>query len=482
MRPLCIYHAHCADGFTAAWVVRRFFNGEVDFHPGVYQDPPPNVVGRDVILVDFSYKRPVMEKMASSARSILILDHHKSSMDDLAKLEGVRSAGASWSEHLQNVARSVGGDRAPIYAVFDMQRSDAGLAWDYFFPGLPRPALINHVEDRDLWRFKLPWTREIQACVFSYPYDFEVWDRLMRESVETLAQEGHAIERKHFKDIDELANVVVRRMVIGGHNVPVANVPYTLTSDMGHKLAQGEAFAACYWDTPQGRVFSLRSTEQGIDVAAVAQLYGGGGHKHASGFRVSFEEARAFELSHQDQQEEPMQSFDTTRDPEIRGPDSEPQEDQLRRARGSDRRINPRRVRAEEPAQIASWRVRRHESPLSVIQLDEVVIARIAHEVNRAYCEALGDFSHEAWEKAPEWQRKSAIAGVQQLLANPGMSPHDMHEAWMAQKRAEGWKWGPTKDPEQRLHPCMVPFDQLPAEQRAKDHIFRAAVMALVST
>ncbi len=76
-------------------------------------------------------------------------------------------------------------------------------------------------------------------------------------------------------------------MTIGGWDVPVANLPYTMSSDAGHRLAQGEPFAACYWDTPNGRVFSLRSTDDGLDVSAIAKQYGGGGHEHAAGFRLA---------------------------------------------------------------------------------------------------------------------------------------------------------------------------------------------------
>ena len=83
--------------------------------------------------------------------------------------------------------------------------------------------------------------------------------------------------------------VCQRRMVIAGHDVPVASLPYTLTSDAGHLMAHGEPFAACYWDTPEGRVFSLRSTDDGMDVSVIAKQYGGGGHAHASGFRVDRE-------------------------------------------------------------------------------------------------------------------------------------------------------------------------------------------------
>jgi oligoribonuclease NrnB/cAMP/cGMP phosphodiesterase (DHH superfamily) len=119
----------------------------------------------------------------------------------------------------------------------------------------------------------------------------------MAEPTDALAKEGHAIERKHFKDIEELTKVVTRRMNIGGYNVPIANLPYTLTSDAGHLLAKGEPFAGCYWDTPQGRVFSLRSTDEGLDVSAISKRYGGGGHRNAAGFRVSYADAAAFEVA-----------------------------------------------------------------------------------------------------------------------------------------------------------------------------------------
>jgi len=91
MIPLCIYHGNCQDGFGSAWVVKRFFDPHgVDFHAGVHQNPPPDVKGRDVILVDFSYKRSILEEMLSTANSVLVLDHHKSAKEDL---EGCLEAG-----------------------------------------------------------------------------------------------------------------------------------------------------------------------------------------------------------------------------------------------------------------------------------------------------------------------------------------------------------------------------------------------------
>lgn len=106
-------------------------------------------------------------------------------------------------------------------------------------------------------------------------------------------------------------------------------------------------------------------------------------------------------------------------------------------------------------------------------------IAAICHEVNRAYCQALGDQSQLPWSEAPEWQRDSAMKGVELHLASPDVGAEASHEAWLEQKRAEGWVYGPIKDADKKEHPCMRPFCELPVEQQAKDFIFRAVVRSL---
>ena len=104
-------------------------------------------------------------------------------------------------------------------------------------------------------------------------------------------------------------------------------------------------------------------------------------------------------------------------------------------------------------------------------------IAKVAHEVNRAYCAALGDNSEPAWEDAPEWQKESALLGVDLHLSGDH-GPEASHESWSAQKIRDGWKYGPVKDPEKKEHPCLVPFADLPKEQQAKDFLFRAVVLS----
>lgn len=107
-------------------------------------------------------------------------------------------------------------------------------------------------------------------------------------------------------------------------------------------------------------------------------------------------------------------------------------------------------------------------------------IARICHEANRAYCAALGDHSQLPWEAAPEWQRKSAIAGVEFHRANPDADPAASHKSWLDEKERDGWRYGPVKNVETKEHPCFCPYDDLPVEQRAKDYIFGGIVRAML--
>jgi hypothetical protein len=107
-------------------------------------------------------------------------------------------------------------------------------------------------------------------------------------------------------------------------------------------------------------------------------------------------------------------------------------------------------------------------------------IAAVCHEANLAYCDTHCDFSQEPWVFAPSWQQESAINGVVFAIDNPDSKPEDSHNNWLAQKKADGWVWGPVKDVDAKKHPCLLPYDQLPEFQRAKDHLFQAIARALI--
>lgn len=266
-KTICIYHANCCDGMGAAWVVHRALNedDDIEFIPATYQAELPDVTGAHVIIVDFSYKQDQMRELAAQAKSILVLDHHKTAQQELAPLleDGI------------------------IQGKFDMNHSGAMLAWMWFFPQVEPPALIKHIQDRDLWRFDLPGTREIQSALYSFPMDFETWDMLMSIDTSILYKQGIAIDRAHKKNVQGLVEFVSYRDTIAGFDVPVLNCNYMFASDAGHELAKGEAFSATYYDTEENRKYSLRSSEDGgIDVSEIAAKFGGGGHRHAAGFKI----------------------------------------------------------------------------------------------------------------------------------------------------------------------------------------------------
>lgn len=272
---LCIYHKNCLDGFGAAYAVWKKFREDCEYLASSYNDPAPDVKGKEVYLVDFSYKKQVIDKMLQEAASVTILDHHKTAIEDLSDMN--------------------------LNGVLDESRSGAVIAWEYFHPDKRIPDLLLFIQDRDLWKFKIYGTKAVTAGLMTYPYEFDLWDKMIRVRLTAdLAKEGDAIIRKQEKDIAEIMALSPRKLKIAGKIVPAVNASYMFASDLGHILDKGEAFAAIYNDVPEGRCFSLRSDENGDDVSIVAKQYGGGGHRHASGFIVSFKQALEFEIESND--------------------------------------------------------------------------------------------------------------------------------------------------------------------------------------
>lgn len=286
---LCIYHGNCDDGFGAAWVVRKKF-GDVHFFAGVYGNPPPPVDGKHVLMVDFSYKRPVLDEMFRTAGSLLILDHHKTAQADL---EGIRAPfGPGWDRHMRNVGQDDMENCQQPYALFDMERSGAQLAWDFLFPDQEQPKFIKLIGDRDLWRFQYgDDTRKFSAALRTYPMTFEKWDHLAQWP-DHLIEEGHGILRAHNANIQKfMADAYIGD--VGGHTVPIVNVPYHYASDTAHELLKkypDAPFAGCWFKRADGMIqWSLRSEDSRLDVSEVAKQLGGGGHRNAAGFQVSGE-------------------------------------------------------------------------------------------------------------------------------------------------------------------------------------------------
>lgn len=269
-RTICIYHANCCDGMGAAWVVHKALNenDDVEFIAANYQGELPEVKDAHVIIVDFSFKQDQMREIAKQANSVLVIDHHKTAQAELIPLI----------------------EQGIINGVFDMEKSGAMLAWNYFFPNEEPPRLIEHIQDRDLWKFELVGTREIQAALYSYPMELELWDDLMETDTGKLYLEGVAIDRAHKKNVNGLVEFCSYQSSIAGFLVPTLNCNYMFASDAGNILAKDAPFSATYQETEGYRKYSLRSVDGGMDVSEIASKFGGGGHKHAAGFKIAIED------------------------------------------------------------------------------------------------------------------------------------------------------------------------------------------------
>ena len=271
-KPLVIYDNNCIDGFGAAWCFWSLFKEDMVYLPGIRGIIPSVSDFSDIYVVDFNYPKDIIEDWLSMGHNVTVIDHHVSSYKELISISH------------------------PLFSYrYAENRSGAVLAWYYTIymklrPSTEIPPLLLHIQDRDLWKFELDGTKEIIAALFSYEYDFDLYNKLILQDMYSLAsmrETGEHILRKHFKDVEEILPQVVRNMTINGFTVPVANVPYTLASDTSMKLSEGLlTFAAAYYDTSTHRVFSLRSHGCGLDVSKIAAIYGGGGHRHAAGFKV----------------------------------------------------------------------------------------------------------------------------------------------------------------------------------------------------
>lgn len=264
----CIYHHPCSDGFAAAWTVRKFFKDEaVAFYPANYgQDVPQLPTDAEVIIVDFSYPRDVLIELAGRVKSILVLDHHKTAQEQLIDLP------------------------SNVEVVFDMERSGCMITWDYFFPDEACPMLMAYIEDRDLWRFNYRVTKAVNAALRIRQFDFKVWDDLMIDGkVHQLKIEGYVLAEQESVHCEQLIKMASFGIELNGHRVLCVQCPPWLSSEIGNRLVKeyGQPFGMTYYDSNDGfRRFSLRSTDNHVDVSEIAKDFGGGGHRNAAGFSI----------------------------------------------------------------------------------------------------------------------------------------------------------------------------------------------------
>jgi hypothetical protein len=277
-----LYHGACPDGMTAAWAAWKKLGDKAEYVPAFYGEPcPVDVTGKFVYLLDFSYKRAAMEELISKATLVVVLDHHQTAADELREL----------TIQKDRVLDADGVVRFSPTIVFDLTKSGARLAWEYFHADEPVPLLVQYAEDRDLWKFALPYSRQIANTLTSYPFTLAAWDQLAgrfprwREVFpeDEVVADGRTLLR-YKQVVTELIAASAVEQDWFGHQVLVANSP-VMQSEVAGTLAEGRPFGVVWFVRAKGIVqYSLRSTPTGVDVSAIAKQLGGGGHTHAAGF------------------------------------------------------------------------------------------------------------------------------------------------------------------------------------------------------
>lgn len=262
---IVLYHKGCRDGFTAAWAISNrhpnaqyipvAYGEKIDFSP--YED-------KDIIMVDVSLEREEMLKLHATARSLLLVDHHKTAFEKLSDLP---------------------------FAFFDMTRSGAGLAWD-LFNSAPRPLMIEAVEDRDLWKWTVPNSKDITTVLDTVPEDFSLYSKFckeLEENPEKIIEQGKAMAIYHM-NVAQLLLKDAHPIVHGTQQGMAVNVPHAFVSDVGNLLVQEDKveFAFLWSQLKDGSVrASWRGKNTPID--HLARDFGGGGHPLASGAQMDMD-------------------------------------------------------------------------------------------------------------------------------------------------------------------------------------------------
>jgi uncharacterized protein len=256
-----IYHANCTDGFGAAFSAWKLLGNRAEYHARSHGDKPPNVKGKNVVILDFSFNNKTTKRLIKEANNLLVIDHHKSAMVELHDISNTH---------------------------FDMTKSGATLSWEFFHPGKETPKFIQYITDRDLWKWELPYSKEFSAAFDMVPYEFEEFEKFEDDSVF-----DDAVKRGSF--ILAYSKTVIKKVCEKSvskkykeMDVSVVNSSHWI-SEIGAKLSPDCDFALIwYYDhNDQKTRVSLRSFHDRIDVSEIAKDYKGGGHKKAAGFTLA---------------------------------------------------------------------------------------------------------------------------------------------------------------------------------------------------
>ena len=255
-----LYHSDCSDGFGAAWAAWRKFGVRADYLAVKHQEPPPKGLrGKKIYQLDFTYFGLELKRLLKNNR-VTTIDHHISVKGEIKSVHDY---------------------------IFDNRHSGAVLAWNFFHPGKDVPKLLSYVEDRDLWKFKLPGSRAMTLIVDLLDYDFLAWNKIAADLEKPQIRkkyihEGNTILKYQNNSVAKLMNKT-DIAIFEGRRIWVVNSP-GLKSEIGNKLVQKRFPVALIWHRQGSNIYVSLRSDGSIDVSKLAKHYGGGGHKASAGF------------------------------------------------------------------------------------------------------------------------------------------------------------------------------------------------------
>ena len=253
-----IYHANCNDGFGAAYSAWNLLGGKCEYIAAVHGEDPPDVKGKRVAILDYSFGNQITKNMIKDAEALIVIDHHKSAMVELHDISNT---------------------------IFDMKKSGAMLAWEFFHPGKEPPKFIQYIQDRDLWIWELAYSKEFSAAFDMVPWVFDEYEKFEDDSVfDDAVKRGSYILAYSKTVVKKVCDKACKRS-LGEYSVMVVNSSHWM-SEIGATLAKDCDFAMIwYYDHAEKNYrCSLRAFHDTIDVSEISKKFGGGGHRKAGGF------------------------------------------------------------------------------------------------------------------------------------------------------------------------------------------------------
>jgi len=263
MKPIVVLYHNDEDGFGAAWAAWKKFKDKASYIPVEYKNRAAyleKLKNKEIYLLDLCFNEKTMKKLLEGNKKLVVIDHHIGRKEE-CKISTER--------------------------VFDIKSSAAVLSWKFFYPGRPMPNLLRYVEDFDIWKLKMPHTRELFASLDTFKFNFKIWNKLVSDFQSVKRRKKH-IEagRAILKYQDNMLRKIVssgENVILNGHKAFAVNSPI-LESEIGHYIYENKGVLGIIWSYQNG-VFktSLRSNKK-IDASKLAKKFGGGGHKGAAGF------------------------------------------------------------------------------------------------------------------------------------------------------------------------------------------------------